>query len=113
MICERCQAQIESAALVTVEGLTLDRENWQVHRAGREILLTALEFRLVEMLARFPGRVVPRERIWIALWGDTGVGQYGCLNVLLCSVRSKLGAPTLIHTLRGRGLMLRGIGGSR
>jgi two-component system response regulator MprA len=73
--------------------------------AGREILLTAREFDILEVLVRHRGRIVTRSNLLIAVWGDdTGAGE--SLDVLLTRLRRKLaeaGAPDAIRTHRGVG----------
>ncbi len=49
--------------------LELDRENFRVRRAGREVHLGPTEFRLLEFLMKSPGRVFTREQLLDGVWG--------------------------------------------
>ena len=49
--------------LLTVGDIELDRNAWRVMRAGQPVVLTTLEFNLLEMLLRSAGQVLPREEL--------------------------------------------------
>ena len=77
---------------------------------GKEILLTAREFAIVEELARAHGRVLPRTTLLLAVWGTDDAAAAASLEVLIARIRRKLaaaGAPDLIRTMRGVGYALR------
>src|SRR5690606_10957214 len=50
--------------------LEIDFASRTVRRGGRELVLTAREFSLLECLARHPGRVFSREQIETHLYGE-------------------------------------------
>jgi len=78
--------------------------------SGREILLTAREYDILEALARQRGRVVPRSSLLLTVWGADDDGASGSLEVLIARLRRKLesaGAPDVIRTMRGVGYSLR------
>src|SRR5918993_631182 len=50
--------------------LELDREAFRVRRAGREVHLGPIEFRLLEFLMKSPGRVYSREQLLDGVWGS-------------------------------------------
>ena len=49
--------------LLRVGDIELDRNAWKVMRAGQPLVLTTLEFNLLEMLLRSAGQVLPREEL--------------------------------------------------
>lgn len=49
--------------LLKVGDVELDRNAWKVMRDGRPVVLTTLEFNLLEMLLRSAGQVLPREEL--------------------------------------------------
>lgn len=49
--------------LLRVGDIELDRNAWKVMRDGRPVVLTTLEFNLLEMLLRSAGQVLPREEL--------------------------------------------------
>jgi DNA-binding response OmpR family regulator len=89
--------------------LTIDFAARSVARAGRELRLTRTEFALLECLAKSAGRIVTRDRLLDAVWGDREVGSNN-LEVFINFLRRKVDAPgnrKLIQTERGVGYSLR------
>lgn len=93
-----------------VGDLILDPLSRQVSRVGGEMHLTVTEFKLLELLMRRAGRVVPRTVIAEALWGTTDDVDENTLDVFISLLRSKVDKESgnrLIHTIRGVGYMVR------
>jgi DNA-binding response OmpR family regulator len=93
---------------ITIEGLTLDPEQHLVTISdGRGIHLTNLEFRLLYLLMRNPGRVVPSETIVDRVWGYSGEGDSTLLVNLMSRLRRKVepdsANPRYIKTVPGIG----------
>ena len=89
--------------------LTIDFATRTVARAGRELKLTRTEFSILECLAKSAGRVVTRDRLLDAVWGDRDVGSNN-LEVFINFLRRKVDGPghrRLIQTERGLGYSLR------
>jgi len=76
--------------------------------SGRELQLTLKEFDLLALLASQPDVVVDRQRILRDVWDTTWYGSSKTVDVHVAALRKKLGDPTLIETVRGVGLRLRG-----
>jgi DNA-binding response OmpR family regulator len=72
---------------------------------GREVPLTAKEWRILDVLASARGRVVPRERILDEVWSDGDSSAAASLDVLMTRIRKKLGSDT-VRTVRGEGYAL-------
>lgn len=70
--------------------------------AGKEVPLTAHEWRIVEMLTSRSGRVVSRSEILDRVWGERADSSEASLEVLVGRIRKKLGS-TFIRTVRGEG----------
>jgi two-component system, OmpR family, response regulator MprA len=91
--------------------LTLDLRSWAAHRSGEPLSLTAKEFRLLEHFMRFPERVLTREDILAAVWGQEWLAaESNVVDVHVGNLREKLeaeGRPRLIKTIRGVGYMLK------
>ena len=86
--------------------LILETNTFRTFRAGKEIRLSFTEFRLLELLVRNQGRVVPRAAIVEALWGDRREVEVNTVDAFVRLVRRKIGdvAPErVIHTHRGLG----------
>lgn len=97
-----------SINMYSVQGVDLDRESRRVWRDGVEIRLSNKEFDLVHALISRPGEIVTREELMHEVWQTTFWTSAKTIDVHLGWVRKKLGddtrKPTLITTIRGRGL---------
>lgn len=90
--------------------LTLDPETREVHRVGRPITLTALEFDLLHYLLLHPRQVLSRERLLDTVWGEDAAVTPNAVDVYIGYLRQKLeatGEPRMIQTIRGVGYALR------
>lgn len=92
--------------------IELDPERRQARAAGREVSLTALEFELLAIFARHPGRVFSREdllgRLERFVRGepfDRAVDIH--ISNLRRKLRQALGEKTVVETVRGVGYRLR------
>lgn len=86
--------------------LELDCARVRARRAGREILLTAKELALLELLMSEPDRVFSRERILANVWGVDEDPLTNVVDVYIRRLRRKVdeGFPEpLIQTVRGLG----------
>ena len=93
-----------------VADLTLDPASHEVHRAGRKISLTPREYQILELLIRRPARVVGREAMLDAVWGDAQDTGLNTVDVFVGTLRRKLEGPgeaRLVHTVRGVGFCLK------
>ena len=96
-------------AVVTVEDMSIDTRARRVERAGREIVLTAKEYALLDYLARRPGEVVGRADIAEHVWDDSYDPMSNLIEVYIQRLRRKVddGHPVkLIQTRRGAGYVL-------
>jgi DNA-binding response OmpR family regulator len=91
-------AQVASAL-----GVQLDLARREVTVNGTPVTLTRKEFNLLAMLARQPGVVFSRAHIISEVWDSAWTGHQRTLEVHVASVRSKLGVPEVIETVRGVG----------
>jgi len=94
-----------------VDDLVLDPAARKVTRAGREVRLTATEFRVLEMLMRRAGRAASRTEIIEAVWGFEGEVESNTVDAFIKLLRDKVDTggnkQRLIHTIRGYGYILR------
>ena len=88
--------------------MRLDPSSRQVWHDGVQIQLSRKEFDLLHALMRSAGRVVSRDDLMRDVWHTTFWTSSKTIDVHLGWLRRKLGddprRPTLITTLRGRGL---------
>lgn len=97
--------------VLKVADITLDPHSHEVKRAGRDIRLTATEYRLLELLMRNAGRVIPRSAILTTVWGLEDEIEENTLDAFVSLLRSKInrGAERqLIETVRGFGYRFKG-----
>ncbi|HTP40673.1 MAG TPA: response regulator transcription factor [Steroidobacteraceae bacterium] len=77
----------------------------------RELRLTPLEARLLQLLFANAGQVVPTERLLLHVWGHRGGGDRQLLKQLIHRLRQKIGddpeRPRWLETLPGIGYRLR------
>ena len=94
--------------MYSVQGVQVDPTTRRVWRNGEEIRLSRKEFDLLYALIRRPGEIVSRETLMNEVWHTTFWTSAKTIDVHLGWLRRKLGDdtrhPTLITTLRGRGL---------
>ena len=98
------------AVQLRVADLSMDTRTRDVKRAGRSIQLSVKEYDLLNCLMRGSGRVLERQEIMRAVWGENFYGDDNLLDVYIRYLRKKVeskDAPTLIHTVRGVGFILR------
>jgi two-component system response regulator MprA len=92
------------------QDLVLDTRTRTVRRGQRAIVLTPIEFTLLELFLRNPRRVLTRRFIHLGVWGFDFGPMSNALNVHVGCLRRKTelaGEPRLIHTVRGVGYVLR------
>lgn len=84
--------------------LELELTNRIMSLEGQELNLTQIEFDLLALLARSPGRLWAREELLERIWGADFAGVDRVVDVHLSSLRRKLGgAGVMIQTVRGIG----------
>ncbi len=92
--------------LIRLEDLTVDEGSHTASWCGRDLGLTGKEFKVMKALAEHFGKVVPRETLMEAVWGDY-VGESRSLDMHVKSVRAKLRDTDYeILTVRGIGFKL-------
>ena len=77
-------------AHIVVGRLTIDMARHAVLLGERELRLTGTEFRLLELLARHPGRVVPREDLLHHVGTSAADGTRRQLRVAMSRLRTKI-----------------------
>ncbi|MXG90202.1 response regulator transcription factor [Nocardioides flavescens] len=81
----------------------VDLSTRRVEVDGAAVALTTKEFDVLAVLARRPGEAVSKQLLLDEVWGDTSQSTARSLDVHLTQLRSKLGRPGLIETIRGYG----------
>jgi two-component system response regulator CpxR len=93
--------------IVEAGGLRLNPRTREVWRDDEPIDLTAIEFDILDLLARSSGRIVSRDELAAALYQRESTPHERSLDVHMSHLRKKLasGERTLIRTVRGVGYL--------
>jgi two-component system OmpR family response regulator len=93
-----------------VADLEMDLLSRRVTRAGRDVELTAREFKLLEFLLRHAEQVVTRTMLLEGVWDLQFDPQTNLIDVHMSRLRQAVDrgfAKPLIHTVRGAGYVIR------
>ena len=99
----------EHSRRLQVADLVLDLDSMRVQRAGDDLILTAKELGILELLMSNSGKVYSRERILTNVWGMNEDPLTNIVDVYLARLRKKVDDPypvKLLHTRRGLGYCL-------
>jgi len=95
---------------VQIGPLVVDPAVREVSMEGQQVELTTAEFDLLYYLARHPGEVLTRERIYAELRGIEYDGLDRSMDLRIARLRKKLGddgkQPRIIKSVRGAGYLL-------
>ncbi|MCI8364089.1 MAG: response regulator transcription factor [Eubacterium sp.] len=95
---------------IKIGELMIDTDGCRVMKNGKEIGLTAREFEILRYLAENLGRVISRERLYEAVWGEDSFGCDNTIMVHIRHLREKLeeipATPKYIITMKGLGYKL-------
>lgn len=80
--------------------MTIDRDRRQVTIGDARLPLTARELDIVALLAWRDGRVVPRDEVLEAVWGEATDRVGASLDVLLARIRRKLAEQGIREAVR-------------
>ncbi len=102
--CSDNKSTPEAKQLRQYGDLTLDLLKHKLMFKTTEIILTAIEFDILEFLSRQPGRVFSRDQILNGVWKDGKFIIDRAVDVHIRGLRKKLGpADYFIETVRGTG----------
>jgi len=105
----RSGASDASSSVLAFADVELDDDAHEVTRAGELIELTPTEYRLLRYLMLNPRRVLSRQQLLEHVWDYDFGGDARVLETYVSYLRRKLDehGPSLIHTVRGVGYVLR------
>lgn len=70
--------------------LVINKDTFEVFHHGKRIELSTKEFQILLYLAENANRVLSREQIYNAIWGETEYGDINTVTVHIKNLRSKL-----------------------
>ncbi len=94
-------------SMVKFDAIEIDASAMQLKVHGELTMTTATEFRLLDYLARHPGRVFSRDHLLDAVWGDARFVTPRSVDVYVRRIREKIESdpetPRYLKTVRGAG----------
>ena len=114
-IVARVKAQLRRAArsggdVITVRELTLDTAAFQLTKSGVPIPLTPMEYKILALLMRSPGRIFTKIQLYEGAIGNYFEGDDNTMMVHISKLREKIEDdprnPRYIITVRGLGYKL-------
>ena len=96
----------EPRELLAFDDIVFDVRSRRVRRGGEDISLSMREADLLELLMRNARQVVSRELALERVWGSAVAASPNVVDRYVSYLRSKLGEPELIQTIRGVGFVL-------
>ncbi len=95
--------------IIRISDLEIDAQGKKVRRSNTRIDVTAIEYKLLELLARNKGRVLDRMEIMDHVWGHSYNTGTNVVDVHINSLRKKIDkdfTPKLIRTVIGMGYVM-------
>lgn len=107
-VLRRYNKQAQTQSNIELENIRINTLEGKVYKNGDEVLLTALEYRLILIFANHVGQVLSRNQLLERIWDVAGeFVNDNTLSVYIKRLREKLEdnpqEPTLIKTVRGLG----------
>ncbi len=99
---------VESGNFLTVRDLTLDLDGCLLSRGEDVIPLSSVEYRIMELFMRYPGKVFTKQQLFEAGWEEDYIVSDNNIMVCISKLRSKLDEDPMkyIKTIRGLGYRL-------
>lgn len=116
-VLRRC-GRTEAGNVYTFGSVQINTAQGKVYKEGRDVFLTALEYRLLLSLVNNEGRILSRNQLLESIWDVSGdFVNDNTLTVYIKRLREKIepepSAPQIILTVRGTGYRLGGGHGSK
>ena len=96
--------------VIQIADMEINTATRSVRRDGEQVELSGREYALLEFLALRTGQVVSRTQIWEHIYEFNSDAESNVVDAFIRLLRKKIERPhlpTLIHTRRGHGYMLR------
>ncbi|KJG36308.1 transcriptional regulator [Photobacterium angustum] len=110
ILVKRHQSSVNISSEYSYDDLRLDIKSHRVWRGSRELNLQQKEFLLLQYLMEHAESVVSRMSLFESVWSYHFDPKTNVIDVHIANLRKKLeegGEPSLIHTVRGAGYVLR------
>ncbi|NIK78226.1 DNA-binding response OmpR family regulator [Paenibacillus castaneae] len=101
--------QMVSSDLIQLNGISIDRQGYEVKSEDKVFILPLKEFELLAQLANHPGRIFTREQLLNLIWGQDFEGDSRTIDVHIKRLRERFAEYAddfIISTIRGIGYKL-------
>lgn len=102
----------EKAGVLSVGGITMDHAAKRVQVDGEEVSLTPIEYSILELLMRNPGKVYSTKALYEAVWHEAAMGSEGTVAVHIRHLREKIEInptePRYLKVVWGQGYKIEG-----
>ena len=97
-----------TSEVIKVKDLELDIDACEFRKNGEVIELTSVEYRIMELFMKSPGKVFTKQQIYEYGWGESFIVADNNIMVCISKLRDKLDedASKYIKTIRGLGYRL-------
>jgi DNA-binding response OmpR family regulator len=95
--------------IITLDDVTINRENYTVHKKGKSIYFTRKEFMILEQIAEKPGKVITRSEIMDRVWKKDFNQFSNTIETHIRNIRKKIDGKKnkKIETIPGRGYRIK------
>lgn len=104
-VLRRSSARAAGGSVLRARGIEMNVETMGVSSGGRPLSLSRIEFLMLRFLLSNAGRVLSRDAIIDAVWGEGHCIDMNTVDVYVGYLRAKLGGDA-IQTVRGSGFVL-------
>ncbi len=84
------RTELQICTLLTFREIKLDTDSKRVYVNGNEIICTATEFAILELMLKNPKTVFSKRRLYESVSGDTYLGDDNTMNVHISNLRKKI-----------------------
>ena len=100
-------SRTESGSELTVGGIAMNHTERTVTVDGSPVALTPIEYSILHLLMKNPGKVYSTKALYEAVWQETAIGSEGAVAVHIRHLREKLeidpSAPRYLKVIWGQG----------
>ena len=102
----------ENGQELTVGGILLNDGTKTVWVDGEEVALTPIEYSILRLLMRNPGKVYSTKALYEAVWQESAIGSEGAVAVHIRHLREKIeidpSSPRYLKVIWGQGYKMEG-----
>jgi len=106
--------EIEEKPIISIHGIIINSDKFEITKNGKQVVLSATEFSILQHLAKNPGKVFSRQQIINDIKGSSYPATERSIDVQILSIRKKLAEVdgsdlnnSIIETVRGVGYRMK------